>query len=75
MPNPANSTISGNVIFSTDLSLGEIHGAVKEFSTVKANKVYHPVLMPLLFDGAWDGVYVFRSDRMPAVPLDKFGIE
>ena len=53
--NPANSTISGNVIFDMKLRTGSFNNAVREYSCVKKNSVYHTSLLPLFFKNVRNG--------------------
>lgn len=71
--NPANSTVEGNIIFDKMLRLGNFDEAVKEYSAVKDNKVYHTSLLPFFFENVNDGIYIPKVKSIPDIRFDKIG--
>lgn len=81
IPNPANSTVSGNVIFDLHKSIGNIAESASRFSRVDGNAVYPLYKVNAFFTDAANGDYRIRDlgklrETLPdfrEIPLDQIG--
>ncbi len=81
IPNPANSTLRGNVIFDLHSSIGSIADSVERFSDVDGNAVYPMHRINAFFADAPNGDYRIRDldtlqKAVPGfreIPLDQIG--
>ncbi|MBO5101868.1 MAG: right-handed parallel beta-helix repeat-containing protein [Clostridia bacterium] len=55
--NPANSTVRGNIIFDDDFTLGDVNGAVREYSKLERNLILPLFLVPVLIPDYNEGSY------------------
>lgn len=62
VPNPALSTVSGNIIFDKSSSLGNISDAAMQFSTIDGNGVYSLSKLDSVFEDAQNGNYTVKED-------------
>ena len=80
IPNPANSTVSGNVAFDKDARLGAIDGAVERFSKIENNATYALSSLNGAFHGLKKGNYAFSErflkrakGEIQPLPLSEMG--
>ena len=81
IPNPANSTLRGNVIFDRHKSIGDISGSASQFSSVGGNAVYPLYKIQTFFADAANGDYRIRDlgklqETIPdfrEIPLSQIG--
>ena len=81
IPNPAGSTLRGNVIFDRRASIGVVEKAVGDFSSVGGNAIYPLSKMDAFFTDAANGDYSFRElekirEKIPQfreIPLRQIG--
>ena len=81
IPNPANSTLRGNVIFDLHKSLGSIAEPASRFSSIGGNAVYPLYKINSFFADAANGDYRIRDIRklqetipnFREIPLDQIG--
>lgn len=71
--NPANSVISGNMIFHKTITIGDIDKYVRENGTVRGNLVSHLSALPFFFKNYEEGDYTLRMGEMLGIPIDKIG--
>ena len=81
IPNPANSTLQGNVIFDRRSSIGEVAKAASRFGSIGGNVIYPLYRINTFFADAANGDYRIRDleklqKEIPAfreIPLDRIG--
>ena len=81
IPNPANSTLRGNVIFDLHKSIGSISEPASQFSSIDGNAVYPLYKIGAFFEDAANGDYRIRDlkklqETIPdfrEIPLDQIG--
>lgn len=61
VPNPANSTVTGNIIFDKYSSIGNISEAAEEFSDISGNAVYSLGKLSKFFTDAENGDYTIKD--------------
>ena len=61
VPNPANSTVSGNIILDKHASLGNISEAAEQFSDISGNAVYSLSKLEKIFTDAANGDYTIKD--------------
>ena len=81
LPNPAYSTVKGNVVVSAGNKLGSISDQAYKYSDISGNAVYRMVALKKLFVDPDRGDYTLREDapvfkKIPdfeQIPFDKIG--
>lgn len=81
IPNPANSLVTGNLIFDKHSSIGNISDAAEKFSDISGNAVYSLGKMDDIFTDAEKGYYSIPNinglrEVLPdfeEIPLDEIG--
>lgn len=83
VPNPANSTVTGNVIVNRRADLGEIADSAYRFSTINKNAIYKLGKLDRLFTDPESGDYTLREGSpvlsllpdFEKLPVANMGIE
>ena len=81
IPNPAGSTVKGNLIFDKKKSLGDISDAAARFSDVSGNAIFFPSKLDDFFVSPGSGDYTVKDlaaikEILPdfaEIPLDEIG--
>lgn len=75
MANPANSSITGNIVFDKYGSIGKIDGTVYEYSNVSDNELHYLSSLGAYFDDYNEGIYLSDKDNLKEFNkvLDKVG--